>query len=78
MRNEQQVPLFLMFWLLLLSGCSAFSSQQTASVTTSPTPPENAATVTVTSTVLERSLAEERALGDPNAPITLIEYADYQ
>lgn len=59
----------LIGWLLvlvLLTGCTA------AAGTTSQAGTEEAASR------LPRAPADERAKGDPNAPVTLIEYGDYQ
>lgn len=55
----------LLLWALLitlLSACGSGGSAQQPTPTPAPT----------------RAPADERALGEPTAPVTLIEYGDYQ
>ncbi|MCL4303228.1 MAG: hypothetical protein KJ077_46510 [Anaerolineae bacterium] len=55
--------------LLLLSACGS------AAALSDQTPTDEATPSFVPPT---RAPADERAKGDPNAPVTLIEYGDYQ
>lgn len=60
----------LLGWMVLLimfSACTLINAATSES-----------ADEAVPSLIPTRSPADERAIGDPNAPVTLIEYGDYQ
>jgi hypothetical protein len=64
----KRLPWLLLPFLVLISACAA------APVAT-PTPDTAPA---VQPAVAERAIANPRALGDPNAPLKIVYYGDYQ
>ena len=63
---------YLLIFAALFSAACGQAPPRAASSTTQPIPPAPSALAP------GQAQADPRGLGDPNAPITVIEYSDYQ
>ena len=69
--------LMLMFCALLLAGaCGKEAPPRAARIT--PTPRDFEPAATAGAARLALPIADRRTLGDPKAPISVVEYGDYQ
>ena len=74
MFRPAHLSLFILCMLLFVAACGREAPPRAVKPTTAPPTPFP----TQQSAQAAQAGPERRALGDPNAPITVIEYGDYQ